>query len=147
MVNNSIYLHHSSNPQNIGSLKDPTNIAEIKFDENGKDASISVFVLNQNNQIKEIRYIAKASIPIVASLSYLSDHLKGKKVADALSLKTEDVVKALSLPDHYMYCAKRALEAIQKVFQESEDPFDRAFKSISEYNGPYEKNQPMGFED
>jgi len=138
---------HSSTPQNIGTLKEPTNIAEIKFEENGKDANISVFVLNDGGKIKEIKYLAKASIPVVASLSYLSVILKGKKVGDALALQTDEIVSALSLPEHYQYCAKRALEAIQKAFHESEDPFDRAFKSISEYNGPYEGNQPYGFED
>ena len=147
MPNNSIYMLHSSNPQNIGSIKEPTNIAEIKFDEHDKESHITVYCTNESGKIKDLKYIAKASIPVVASLSYLSVFLKGKKTSDALALQTSDVVSALSLPDHYHYCAKRALEAVHKAFQESDDPFDRAFKAVSKYNGPYTENQPFGFED
>ncbi|MDO8625448.1 MAG: iron-sulfur cluster assembly scaffold protein [Candidatus Diapherotrites archaeon] len=147
MTHNSVYLAHSQHPQNIGSIKDPTNIAEIKFEEAGKDAQISVYCNNKDNTIQEIKYIVKASIPVVASLSYLSVLLKGKKIPSAFELTETDIVKALELPVQYHYCASRALEAIHKALRESEDPFDKAFRSISAYNAAYDPKQALGEED
>jgi NifU-like protein involved in Fe-S cluster formation len=138
---------HSQHPQNIGSIKDPTNIAEIKFEEAGKEANITVYCMSKDNTINDLKFIAKASIPVTACLSYLSVNLKGKKVSQAFELTETDLVKALELPDHYHYCASRALEAVHKALRESEDPFDKAFRSISEYNTAYDPKQAMGQED
>jgi len=131
----------------VGSLPDPTNISEIKFDENGKEAMITVFCRVHENKINELRYESTASIPVNASLSYLAEHLTGKHLSEAFKLHSANVISALDLPPNYHYCAARALEAIQKALSQSDDPFDKAFRSLSAYNGPFEKNQPIGFED
>lgn len=147
MVHNSLYLQHSQKPQNMGSLKEPTNIAEIKFSENKTDATIEVHSLIVGTKIKDLRFSAKASIPVIASLSYLTTILKGKPISAAFELTSQSVAESLQLPSHYHYCAEKSLEAIQKSLLENEDPLDKAFQTVSKYNGPYDKNQPSGFED
>lgn len=110
-----IILEHYRNPQNTGRLSAPESSVAVSNPLCGD--SITVDLRMDKGRISEIKYEALGCAISVASMSLLSEDLRGKTKQEVAKLKKEYVLTLLgiSLSPNRLKCALLSLEAVQKA--------------------------------
>lgn len=107
-------LDHYKNPRNTGEIGNP----DIKFKEENPlcGDEITVTMKVEKGVIKDIKFVAKGCAISVASMSMLSDKIKGKGIKDVMKLGKEDVLEMLNVPigTARTKCAVLGLETVKK---------------------------------
>lgn len=107
-------LDHYKNPRNFGKLKGAD--ACYHLDNPLCGDAVDVFVKLRNNKVEDIKFIGEGCAISIASMSMLSEKIKGESVEKVLKINQEDITKMLgaSLTPTRLKCAMLGLEALRK---------------------------------
>ena len=110
-------MDHFRNPRNVGVIEDADGIGEVG---NAKCGDImKIYLKIENNVIVDVKFETFGCGSAIASSSMATELIKGKPVAEALTLTNKAVVEALDgLPAHKLHCSVLAEEAIKKALQD-----------------------------
>lgn len=106
------------NPNNFGSLKNPTHYYK-EFNALCGD-EIEVFLIIENNKVKDIKFEGKGCAISIASASLLTESIKNKNIEEIKKMNFGDVKKLLGIDIMYtrVKCATLALEAVKRALEE-----------------------------
>jgi len=112
---NATVLDHFQNPRNLADMNNPSAV--------GMGASpvcgdiMTLYLDLKDGQVKNASYQTMGCGAAIASGSILTEILKGKRVAEAETLTSEALLKALGgLPAIKMHCPELAIEALHSAF-------------------------------
>lgn len=108
-------LDHYKNPHNKGKILHPDIVNKEKNPSCGDEIEITA-LLNKNKQIVDIQFDGHGCAISQASVSLLTDDLKGKYIEDILKLQKEHVLELLGLDIAPMRikCAMLGLRVLQR---------------------------------
>jgi len=105
-------LDHFQNPRNAGDLADAEATAETENPVCGDVIRLSLRI--QNGHIAEIRFKAKGCVPAMGCGSAVTELALGKTIAQARSLRAEDVKNAVGgLPSASNHAAELAIDVLR----------------------------------
>jgi nitrogen fixation protein NifU and related proteins len=108
-------LDHYENPRNVGSLD--KNDPEVGTGLVGAPACGDVMKLqirvNDQGVIEDAKFKTFGCGSAIASSSLVTEWVKGKTVAEALTIKNSDVASELNLPPVKIHCSVLAEDAIK----------------------------------
>lgn len=114
MNNEELILDHYKNPRNYGNPEwSPTHKSKVENAMCGDE--IEVFLNVQNDKVVDIRFTARGCSISIASMSLLSDNLKGKSI-DEIKHISEVVPKELlgsEISESRLKCVTLGLEAVK----------------------------------
>lgn len=107
-------MDHFRNPRNVGVIEDADGIGEVG---NAKCGDImKIYLKIRDGVIADVKFETFGCGSAIASSSMATELIKGKPVADALTLTNQAVAEALDgLPAYKMHCSVLAEEAIKKA--------------------------------
>lgn len=109
-----LILDHYKHPRNFGKLSGAT----AKFVENPSCGDeVTMYVVVKEGIIKGVSFEGTGCVVSIASASLLTDHIKGKKLADLKKLGRSTILKLLGieLGPTRLKCALLPLEALQQA--------------------------------
>jgi len=109
-------IDHYNNPRNVGALskEDPTvGTGLVGAPECGDVMKLQIKVNEQTQVIEDAKFKTFGCGSAIASSSLATEWVKGKTLAEALSIKNTDIVKELSLPPVKIHCSVLAEDAIK----------------------------------
>src|SRR4029079_15344938 len=109
-------IEHYNNPRNVGALpKDDDNVGTgvVGAPECGDVMKLQIKVNAETEIIEDAKFKTFECGSAIASSSLATEWVKGKTVAEALSIKNTDIVKELSLPPVKIHCSVLAEDAIK----------------------------------
>ena len=109
-------LDHFEHPRNAGELADADARVRVENPACGDILELSVKVAE--NCIQEIRFLAKGCVPAMACGSLMTEIAAGKTVADAKSIRKEEVAASIGgLPEASGHAAQLAVDALRAVLE------------------------------
>lgn len=110
------------NPLNQGSLTNPSVSHRAYNPLCGDDITVDLKITGQT--VTDIRHRGVGCAISKASISLLTEQVKGKKMSQVMHLRTEDLVKliGIELGPVRLKCALLGLEAIQQAIQKYLQP-------------------------
>jgi nitrogen fixation NifU-like protein len=109
-------IDHYNNPRNVGTLDKGSNdvgTGLVGAPECGDVMRLQIKVNPETQVIEEAKFKTFGCGSAIASSSLATEWVKGKTVAEALSIKNTDIVKELSLPPVKIHCSVLAEDAIR----------------------------------
>ena len=107
-------MDHFSNPRNVGELEAANAVGEVGNAKCGDIMKIYMFI--EDDIIKDIRFKTYGCGAAIATSSMATEIVKGKTIAEALSLTNKAVAEALDgLPAPKLHCSVLAEEAIKSA--------------------------------
>jgi nitrogen fixation NifU-like protein len=109
-------IDHYNNPRNVGALpkEDPTvGTGLVGAPECGDVMKLQIKVNEKTEIIEEAKFKTFGCGSAIASSSLATEWVKGKTLAEALTIKNTDIVKELSLPPVKIHCSVLAEDAIK----------------------------------
>jgi nitrogen fixation NifU-like protein len=109
-------IDHYNHPRNVGSLpkEDPSvGTGLVGAPECGDVMKLQMKINPQTQVIEEAKFKTFGCGSAIASSSLATEWVKGKTVAEALSIKNTDIVRELSLPPVKIHCSVLAEDAIK----------------------------------
>ena len=121
---NSKVLEYFKNPKFSGKLK--------KFNGYGKKGNMAcgdtmeVFILVENNVIKEISYLTFGCVAAISNSEALCRLAKGKKIEDALKITSSEILKHLGtdMPKEKIHCSVLGAEALYAAIEDYKEKND-----------------------
>ena len=109
-------MDHFQNPRNVGKIDDADGIGEVG---NAKCGDImKIYLKISDGIITDVKFNTFGCGSAIASSSMATELIKGKPLAEALTLTNKAVTEALDgLPAHKLHCSVLAEEAIKKAVQ------------------------------
>ena len=89
-------LEHYRNPQNYGSMSDPTFEAEGQNPLCGDELHVQVAV-DDEQTITDVRFTGQGCAISQAAMSILSEEIVGKRLDDVALMSREDIVELLGI--------------------------------------------------
>lgn len=115
-------MDHFRNPRNVGVLEDANGVGEVGNPTCGDIMKIYLKIVNDT--VEDVKFETFGCGSAIASSSMATELIKGKPLADALTLTNRAVTEALDgLPAHKLHCSVLAEEAIKKAVK---DYYDRS---------------------
>ena len=110
-------MDHFRNPRNVGVMEDADGIGEVG---NAKCGDIMrIYLKIKDGIIADVKFETFGCGSAIASSSMATELIKGKPLAEALTLTNQAVAEALDgLPPHKVHCSVLAEEAIKKAVQD-----------------------------
>ena len=114
-------MDHFTNPRNVGKIDDADGVGTVG---NAKCGDImKIYLKIENDIIVDVKFNTFGCGSAIASPSMATELIKGKPLADALTLTNKAVAEALDgLPAHKLHCSVLAEEAIRAAIK---DYYDR----------------------
>ena len=111
---------HFRNPRNLGKIEDADGIGEVG---NAKCGDIMKMYLKiSDGIITDVKFNTFGCGSAIATSSMATEMIKGKSVADALTLSNQAVVEALDgLPAHKIHCSVLAEDAVKAAVKDYYD--------------------------
>jgi len=109
-------VDHYNHPRNVGSLpKEDPNVGTglVGAPECGDVMKLQMKINPETQVIEEAKFKTFGCGSAIASSSLATEWVKGKTVAEALSIKNTDIVRELSLPPVKIHCSVLAEDAIK----------------------------------
>ncbi|MGH9589846.1 MAG: iron-sulfur cluster assembly scaffold protein [Terracidiphilus sp.] len=104
-------LDHFENPRNSGSIPDPDVSIQLQNPACGDVLKLTLKVAD--GRVSEIRFLAKGCVPSIACASALTELVRGKAIADARSIKREQLVEGVGgLPPASSHASHLAMDAL-----------------------------------
>ncbi len=111
-------LNHFEHPRNAGEIPDAD--ARVRVENPACGDMLELSVRMSNGSIGEIRFRAKGCVPAMACGSLITELAAGRAVAEAMSIRRQDVAKAIGgLPEASSHAAQLAIDALQAVLQKA----------------------------
>ena len=120
-------MDHFMNPRNLGKLDQADGVGEVG---NAKCGDIMKIYIKVDDQvISDVKFNTFGCGSAIAASSMATEMIKGKPIAEALTLSNKAVVEALDgLPPQKIHCSVLAEEAVkaavQDYYQKQGLPFD-----------------------
>ena len=109
-------MDHFRHPRNVGVLEDANGIGEVGNPVCGD--IMMIYLKIENDVIEDVKFETFGCGSAIASSSMATELIKGKPLAEALTLTNKAVTEALDgLPAHKLHCSVLAEEAIKKAVQ------------------------------
>lgn len=110
-------MEHFRNPRNVGVIENADGVGEVG---NAKCGDImKIYLKIENDIITDAKFETFGCGSAIASSSMATELIKGKSVAEALTLTNKAVVEALDgLPAHKIHCSVLAEEAIKNALKD-----------------------------
>lgn len=109
-------LEHFEHPRNVGELAQPD--AEVRLEHPVCGDIMKLGVKLADGRISEVRYQTRGCVASIAAGSCLTGMMQGKSLAEARSLKREDLVEALGgLANASMHASHLAMDALEAVLK------------------------------
>ena len=112
-------LDHYSNPRNIGTLdksKSTVGTGLVGAPECGDVMRLQIEV--ENDIIIDAKFKTFGCGSAVASSSLATEWLKGRTLAEALTIDNMDIVEELALPPVKIHCSVLAEDAIKSAIED-----------------------------
>lgn len=104
-------LDHFQNPRNAGEVEAPD--ASVQIENPGCGDVLKLTIRVEGERIVEIRFLAKGCVPAMACGSALTQLVKGKTIAEAESLRRDELVEAVGgLPEASTHAGHLAMDAL-----------------------------------
>jgi nitrogen fixation protein NifU and related proteins len=108
-------LDHYNNPRNVGSF--PKEAADVGTGVVGAPECGDVMKLqlkiNPEGVIEDARFKTFGCGSAIASSSYVTELVKGKRIEEAMAIKNSAIVQELNLPPVKIHCSVLAEDAIK----------------------------------
>jgi len=108
-------LDHYNNPRNVGSF--PKDAADVGTGVVGAPECGDVMKLqlriNPEGVIEDARFKTFGCGSAIASSSYVTELVKGKRIEEAMAIKNSAIVQELNLPPVKIHCSVLAEDAIK----------------------------------
>lgn len=109
-------MDHFRHPRNVGVLEDANGVGEVGNPVCGD--IMKIYLKIENDVIENVKFETFGCGSAIASSSMATELIKGKPLAEALTLTNKAVTEALDgLPAHKLHCSVLAEEAIKKAVQ------------------------------
>lgn len=109
-------MDHFRHPRNVGVLEDANGIGEVGNPVCGD--IMKIYLKIEKDVIEDVKFETFGCGSAIASSSMATELIKGKPLAEALTLTNKAVTEALDgLPAHKLHCSVLAEEAIKKAVQ------------------------------
>ena len=114
-------MDHFMHPRNVGVIENADGVGEVG---NAKCGDImKIYLKIENDVITDVKFNTFGCGSAIASSSMATEMIKGKPIAEALTLTNKAVVEALEgLPAHKLHCSVLAEEAVKAAVK---DYYDR----------------------
>ena len=105
-------MDHFMNPRNVGEIENADGVGEVG---NAKCGDImKIYLKIENDVVVDVKFKTFGCASAIASSSMATELIKGKPLADVLSLTNKAVVEALDgLPAVKVHCSVLAEEAVK----------------------------------
>ncbi|MDA7705205.1 Fe-S cluster assembly scaffold IscU [Rickettsiales bacterium] len=116
-------LDHYNNPRNVGSLdKAKTNVGTglVGAPACGDVMKLQIEIDEQNKTIKDAKFKTFGCGSAIASSSYVTDWVIGKKLSEVRKITNKDISEELSLPPVKIHCSVLAEDAIKAAIEDYE---------------------------
>jgi nitrogen fixation NifU-like protein len=101
---NELIIDHSTNPRNVGELKNADGEIVLGDPECGDQMKIGIKICD--NRIADIKFKSNGCAGAIATISMMTELAKGKTIEEALQLTDDDVVLALGgIPERKNNCS------------------------------------------
>jgi len=109
-------LDYFEHPRNAGELADAD--AQVRVENRACGDILELFARIENGRIREMRFRAKGCVPAMACGSVITEMTRGRTLAEAASIRRQDVVKQVGgLPEASGHAAQLAIDALMAVLQ------------------------------
>src|SRR5207244_9791089 len=109
-------LEHYQSPKNVGSFaKSEENVGTgvVGAPECGDVMKLQLKINPENGVIEDARFKTFGCGSAIASSSYVTELVKGKRIEEAVAIKNTSIVKELNLPRVKIHCSVLAEDAIK----------------------------------
>ena len=109
-------VDHYENPRNVGSMdksSDEVGTGLVGAPECGDVMRLQIRVNPETQVIEEAKFKTFGCGSAIASSSLATEWVKGKTIAEALTISNTDIVKELALPPVKIHCSVLAEDAIR----------------------------------
>jgi nitrogen fixation protein NifU and related proteins len=105
-------IDHYKHPHNKGEIEHTNKHRELNTSCGDE---LTIYIKINNNTIENISFTGHGCAISQASVSMLTDKLKGMTIEEALNLKEQDILTLLGIPISYvrMKCALLSLKTVQ----------------------------------
>ena len=113
-------IDHYENPRNVGSFsKDEPNVGTgiVGAPECGDVMKLQLKI-SETGVIEDARFKTFGCGSAIASSSYVTELVKGKRIDEALTIKNTSIVKELNLPPVKIHCSVLAEDAIKAAIND-----------------------------
>ena len=114
-------IDHYDNPRNVGTLdksSDEVGTGLVGAPECGDVMRLQIKVNPETHVSEDAKFKTFGCGSAIASSSLATEWVKGKTVAEALSIKNTDIVKELALPPVKIHCSVLAEDAIHAAISD-----------------------------
>jgi len=110
-------MDHFTHPRNVGVIEDADGVGEAGNPVCGD--IMKIYLKVQNGIIEDVKFNTFGCGSAIASSSMATELIKGKPIAEAMTLTNKAVAEALDgLPAHKMHCSVLAEEAIRDALKD-----------------------------
>jgi Fe-S cluster assembly scaffold IscU len=109
-------VDHYSNPRNVGQMDktlDEVGTGLVGAPECGDVMRLQIRVNPETQVIEDAKFKTFGCGSAIASSSLATEWVKGKTIAEALTISNTDIVKELALPPVKIHCSVLAEDAIR----------------------------------
>jgi len=121
MAYSSKVIDHYTNPRNVGSFakgEDNVGTGVVGAPECGDVMKLQLKINPENGVIEDARFKTFGCGSAIASSSYVTELVKGKRIEEAISIKNTSIVKELNLPPVKIHCSVLAEDAIKAAIED-----------------------------
>ena len=116
---NDIIKDHFAHPRNVGEMEKPDVIGHAKNEVDGDQVQLHFQI--ENDTITDVKMKVMGCVAAIASTSFLTELIKGKKVDKALRITKEELNKQLGgLPVNKVRCSLTCIDALQAALGKEE---------------------------
>jgi len=130
-------MDHFQNPRNVGKIDDADGIGEVG---NAKCGDImKIYLKVENDIIVDVKFNTFGCGSAIATSSMATEMIKGKTIAEALTLSNKAVVEALDgLPANKIHCSVLAEQAVKAAVKDYYDKHQIAYDAATVCGGDCE---------
>jgi nitrogen fixation NifU-like protein len=114
-------IDHYTNPRNVGSFaKDEQNVGTgvVGAPECGDVMKLQLKIDPESGLIEDAKFKTFGCCSAIASSSYVTELVKGKRLDEAMAIKNTSIVKELNLPPVKIHCSVLAEDAIKAAISD-----------------------------
>jgi NifU-like protein involved in Fe-S cluster formation len=114
-------LDHFEHPRNAGAVRAPSAAVRMENPACGDTLELSLGL--DGGRIEEIGFLAKGCVASMACASALTELARGKSIAEARRISSDDLVHAVGgLPPASSHAAQLAIDALRATLDRLQKP-------------------------
>jgi nitrogen fixation NifU-like protein len=114
---NERIMDHFQNPRNAGDMDSPDGVGTVGNPECGD--VMRLYIKVEDGIIADVRFKTFGCGAAIASSSYATEMIKGKRIEEALRYTRDDISDGLGgLPAKKMHCSNLAVDALKAAVED-----------------------------